>query len=418
MTLLDLGCLPPGGPLVVAVSGGADSAVLLDLLAGVGRWRLCAWHLDHRLRSDSVRDMAVLRTLVERLETEGKGPIRLICESADINGLARFWRCGLEEAGRRERYRRLVACARAVGASQVATAHHRDDQIETILMNLLRGAGPRGMAGMRPGRRLAEGVDLVRPLLAQPRDRLRAYAVTRGLQWCEDASNQDPRFRRNQIRHRILPVLEAGAPGFGEALLSAAARGCGGDPALEPWAEILRGLGVEPDRGRLRRLAHLAAGPMGRRYACGGWLFRRACAGLVWEREMPLACDAETVITGSGRWRRGDQEMDLALLPAPDDPRVPASSAWLGATTVLWPLTWRAPRPGERWQPLGAPGSQTVSKSLAARGVPSRQRRHHGLLADHAGVVWVPGHGPAERCRVTEAGSPALRCALRPAETG
>lgn len=295
---------PAGRPLVLAVSGGADSCALLDLLATDGRWRLVVWHLDHGLRAGSADDA---RFVAER--GAGYGPatvIDTVIERADVAALARTRGEGVEAAGRRFRYQRLAEVARQVGAAAVCTAHHRDDQAETVLHHLLRGAGDRGLAGMAERRRLASGIDLVRPMLRCPRRALVDHLVAHGLDWREDPTNQDQRWTRNQLRHGVLPDIERACPGFSEELVAyaqdrrlafsassataaalidrwqdeqvvsvAELRTTPADARAAFWLAALDHLGLEPDRGRLRRLDDLVDGPGGRNFRLGRWLFRR-----------------------------------------------------------------------------------------------------------------------------------------------
>jgi tRNA(Ile)-lysidine synthase len=407
------------------VSGGADSVALLDLLAAEGRWRLQAWHLDHRLRPDSAADAA----LVARLAASLGIPCHL--EDAEIAVLARTWHCGLEAAGRRERYRRLAACAQAVGAVAVATAHHRDDQTETVLLNLLRGAGARGLAGMPAQRPLAPGIRLIRPVLLWSRAELRAHARYRNLSWHEDTSNDDPRFARNQLRHAVLPDWETACPGLGAALAESATRQrllvestavqaealwAGSADAGLPvaawrsasapvralaWMRLLAELGVEPTRGRLRRLEALAAAAPGARLHLGGWLLARHRGEIIWSPARPPAA-AAIGIPGPGEYRRGGWRL---LITAGAGNGHPQAGPWTGLcdpVRLVPPVIWRELRDGERWRPLGAPGSQTVRDTLAKRGIPALDRGAAGLLADGEGPVWVPGAGPAERVRVAD----------------
>nr|MBA3685405.1 tRNA lysidine(34) synthetase TilS [Planctomycetota bacterium] len=193
--------LPPTGTLVVvAVSGGADSMALWDLLAVDGRWRLAIYHLDHGLRDDSATDGELVRDRARGYAAAGSSAVAVVVERRDVAGLARAWHCGIEAAGRRARYERLAVVAGELGAAAVVTAHHRDDQVETVLANVLRGADLVGTAGMSVRRDLRPGVPLLRPLLAIGRSELRAHLEQRGLSWREDASNADPRFRRNHLR--------------------------------------------------------------------------------------------------------------------------------------------------------------------------------------------------------------------------
>ncbi len=190
----------PGEALVVGLSGGADSVALLDALAllrGPRRLRLVAAHLDHGLRPSAAEDAAFCRALCARLGV----PLRE--GRADVRARAAREGRGLEDAARRERYAFLRRVAREEQAGVVAVAHTRDDQAETLLLRLLRGAGAAGLAAMRPRRGR-----LLRPLLDVPRDEVIAHLRARSLEWREDPTNADPAHLRNRVRHELLPYLE------------------------------------------------------------------------------------------------------------------------------------------------------------------------------------------------------------------
>ena len=205
-----------GHRVVLGLSGGADSVALLDALvslAGRHRFRVVAAHLDHGLRPESGEDVAFCRRLCERLG------VPLHTAEADVSARARRERGGLEQAARRERYRFLRRVREETGAAMIVVAHNRDDQAETLLMRLLRGAGATGLGGMRPrvGR-------VVRPLLGVSREEVLAHLHDRGLGWREDPTNTDLRYLRNRIRHELLPYLEAR---FNPALREGLARTAG-----------------------------------------------------------------------------------------------------------------------------------------------------------------------------------------------
>ena len=190
----------PGEALVVGLSGGADSVALLDALAllrGPRRLRLVAAHLDHGLRPSAAEDAAFCRALCARLGV----PLRE--GRADVRARAAREGRGLEDAARRERYAFLRRVAREEQAGVVAVAHTRDDQAETLLLRLLRGAGAAGLAAMRPRRGR-----LLRPLLDVSRDEVLAHLRARSLEWREDPTNADPAHLRNRVRHELLPYLE------------------------------------------------------------------------------------------------------------------------------------------------------------------------------------------------------------------
>ncbi|MFW5859384.1 MAG: tRNA lysidine(34) synthetase TilS, partial [Planctomycetota bacterium] len=200
-------------PLVLALSAGADSMALLAS-AAAGPWPLYTVHLDHALRPGSAHEAAWVARRVAAVGRSRAAPIVHLQRRYAIARLARVRGWGLEEAGRRARYDLLVRTARLRGAPLVLVAHHADDQAETVLANLLRGAYGPGAAAMPQRRALAPGVTLARPFLALPRAQLRSWLASTGGSWIEDPSNRDQRFTRNRIRHRVLPQLEAGVPGF------------------------------------------------------------------------------------------------------------------------------------------------------------------------------------------------------------
>jgi len=204
--------------VVVAVSGGADSVALLRALhacADSYRNALCVAHLDHQLRGPEGEDDA---RFVGRLADE-LGLERRI-ESFDVAAVQQGGE-GREAAARRIRYQFLQRVAEDRGARYVAVAHTADDQAETVLQQLFRGAGLQGLSGMTRARRLGQAVTLLRPLLEFRRQELRDYLTSIGQPWREDSSNADPDLTRNRLRQRLLPLLEAE---FGPDVVSAICR--------------------------------------------------------------------------------------------------------------------------------------------------------------------------------------------------
>jgi tRNA(Ile)-lysidine synthase len=186
-----------GEAVLVAVSGGADSVALLDVLCEVRSLldlRLACVHVNHGLRPEAGADADFVEHLAARYDV----PFHL--ERVSVRRTPP-WE-GLEAEARRARYQAIEARAAAIDATRVAIGHTADDQAETVLMRLLGGAGPRGLAGIASRR----GV-FIRPLLETRRDEILAHLDARRLQWVEDASNRDPRFLRNRIRHDVMPML-------------------------------------------------------------------------------------------------------------------------------------------------------------------------------------------------------------------
>jgi len=205
-----------GDALVVGLSGGADSVALTDALASLRRrrgFRLVAAHLDHGLRPGSADDAAFCHAFCEALGVPlhgGTAPVR-------VRALRE--KGGLEQAARRERYSFLRRVKDDEGAALIAVAHTQDDQAETLLLRLLRGAGATGLAGMRP-----RSGDLLRPLLGVSRAEVLEHLGERGLVWREDPTNADTQHLRNRVRHELIPYLEQRFnPRVSEALARTAA---------------------------------------------------------------------------------------------------------------------------------------------------------------------------------------------------
>jgi tRNA(Ile)-lysidine synthase len=199
----------------IALSGGRDSMTLLDAAAAVAPARhieLIACHVHHGLSSHAD---AWLDACAEACAHHG---VRFVARRVSVRAQARE---SLEAAARAARYDALAAMALENGACYVLLAHHQDDQAETLLLQLLRGAGPRGLAGM-PAARRARGVVWLRPLLGLPRAAIDAYAAARDLPYVEDDSNVATRFRRNALRQQVVPALRQAAPGYPATLARAA----------------------------------------------------------------------------------------------------------------------------------------------------------------------------------------------------
>ncbi|MDO9226671.1 MAG: tRNA lysidine(34) synthetase TilS [Pseudomonadota bacterium] len=255
----------PGRHLAVAYSGGLDSTVLLHLLAGLRGeedFQLSAVHVHHGLSADAdawaSHCQAVCATLNVPLRLE-----RVVVKRAGQ---------GLEAAAREARYQ--VFSSLAVDA--LALAHQRDDQAETVLLQLFRGAGMKGLAAM-PAERALGTIRLLRPLLDATRGEIEAFARARGFSWVDDASNADTDLRRNAVRHHLLPRIDSLFPGAGQTLARAAGRFAESAGLLDALAEldgadcrdgleVARLMALDAARGRnlLRRYLELRGHPVRR----------------------------------------------------------------------------------------------------------------------------------------------------------
>ncbi len=246
---------PPGGRLAVGYSGGLDSTVLLHLLAGLRdehAFSLSAVHVHHGLSTAADAWVAHCRRQCAALDL----PLRV--ERVAVRPAGR----GLEAAAREARYRVFAA----LDVDTLALAHQRDDQAETVLLQLMRGAGVKGLAAMPVARALG-GITLLRPLLETTRAEIETHARAHGLSWVEDESNADTALRRNAARNQILPVIERVFPEAGVTLARAATQFAEQAALLDALAE-LDGANAEAglDVARLARLDAARARNVLRRY--------------------------------------------------------------------------------------------------------------------------------------------------------
>ena len=178
--------LPKPGTYVVAVSGGVDSVVLLNLLVRSGKYNLIVAHFDHGIRRDSSKDLMLVKSIAANYGLDF------------VSGAGRLGAQASEAVAREARYAFLMRTLQAKDASAIITAHHRDDRLETMIINLIRGSGRRGIAA------LAETALIKRPLLSISKADIKDYANQHKLSWREDSTNGDDRYLRNYIRHNIL----------------------------------------------------------------------------------------------------------------------------------------------------------------------------------------------------------------------
>ena len=349
----------------------------------------------------------------------------------------------VQAEARRARYAALAEAARRHGSVAVVTGHTATDQTETVLMNLVRGAGLRGLGGMPPRRPLSDDVDLVRPLLGATRAEVEAEARARGWTWRDDPGNAVNRFQRNRIRQAVLPLLEAeGGPGTASRIARAAdaaraalavvpalldAHGAGGRLALDVfrplppdvrravWAEALRRWAPDAPRsaGLVARIDALLDAPVGQRVEAGGaavWRERDALAFVsATLPAQPVAVGADgTARLASGTFRASALDaVPAAFSPDPHEETVDADR-------VPCPLAVRPWRDGDRIRPLGMEGSRLVSDLLRDARVPPSGRRAVPVVEGGGEVLWVVGHRLSASVAVTEATRRAARWAWAP----
>ena len=449
-TLLEDNPLDVTLPLVVGVSGGPDSLCVLDCLCRLG-FRPVVAHFDHHLRLESGEDARAVARMADQRGLDYAGG------DGDVTGFMEREHLSVEEAARILRYRFLFSTARQIGAQAVVVGHTADDQVETVLMHLLRGAGLGGLKGMQPFgviKTWDAEIPLARPLLSAWRSEIEDYCREQGLQPLLDATNLQVTYYRNRLRHELVPELQRYNPQIKE-VISRTAEVLAGDwqvveqAAGQAWQAVLleaspahcvvdrvklAGLPVGLQRAVLRRMlavlrpglrdvdfesiergvAFLSTPTRGRslellqglrlawepdRLILAESGFRALDPGSPWvapDTELSLAIPG--VVTLAGGWRL---EAEWSTPPEEFQSASPWE-AWLDEDRLELPFTLRPARPGERFQPFGMQGrSQKLSDFWINAGIPRAQRCGWPLVCSAGRVVWIPGHRVAENARVT-----------------
>jgi len=443
--------LPAGSRVVVALSGGADSvallAVLRDIVETEGFCLIGAAHLNHQLRgADADADEQFCRALAARLD------LAIDVERVDVAKLARTADMSVEHAAHVARHEFFARVASRLGATAVGVAHTKDDQAETFLLRLLRGAGPRGLGGMHP----RSGI-VVRPFIESARADVRAYVEAHHLEFREDVSNQDPAIPRNRIRHELLPLLERRfAPGIVDVLDREAAIAREDAAYLDAVAAAAAARlisrvpdGVELDADALlgeppaiaRRVIRLAQQSVaGERFVgfdaveavmrfavskstghldLPGHRVNRRGGSLVLTkshgREKPVpAAEFSYPLQVPGQVMVPEAACAISATISPVPPGRSPAEVWrlagrsdqavLEAGRLAPPLSVRNRRPGDSFRPLGLVGHKKLHDLFIDAKVERPEREITPVIVDSAGrIVWVAGHALAEEFRVTDA---------------
>ena len=410
--------------ILVGVSGGVDSVVLLDVLCGLGH-RCEVAHVNYQLRGKDSDDD---KKFVTRL-CQDRG-LNLYLHDAPMSKDGDHTNSSIQMIARDIRYDFFAQTALDKKISVVAVGHHADDQAETLLMNLNRGTGPEGIAAMRPMRLLDQQVTLIRPLLAETRASILTFADIRGLQWREDNSNQDCKYLRSKLRSSVMPHLNATAMARSSHLVrlwmdqvitpmiqdhfSAASEGSSlkitvlkNLPNILAQRLVIEGVRRwipqacvdEPLAERILGLLELQPG---KRIEVGGGAIWRDRHHLVFNnayshkslQESQLLTDSTSLPIHGGCLQLSFTDEIPVQINVPD-------SVWLDAEKLDLPLKVRTWLPGDRIQPYGMDGTKKVSDLLTDLATPVTERQQVMVVSSGDDIVWVVGHRMSHQFRIT-----------------
>lgn len=442
--------------VVVGVSGGPDSMALLHLLHDANRslgWqlRLHVAHLDHGLRGDrSAEDAAFVQAAAEALS------LRCTIAHEDVSASAESQSIGVEEAGRKARYAFFHRVCLQTGADRVAVGHHADDNAETILHRVLRGTGLRGLSGIPQRRELSTGSDvtLIRPLLRLTRTQILAYLDKGGIGYRHDPTNDEPAGVRNRIRHHVLPLVEREVnPQAREAITRLGEQAqwlveflqetvqrtfetliiSRNDQTLALNVDTLarKSRIVQTEVVRLAyasfqlgeqdlSFAHLLATLDLIAESTGGKQIQLPKNMVVEKRygqltfSLPTDEARETIASEIAVHVPGRTTLPIRRLTIECgvEEMTPARvrtlrrandglEEYVDFDAVRPPLVVRTRRPGERFFPLGAPGTKTLSDFLTDHKVTPKDRERVAVLCDHLGPIWIIGYRIDDRVKLT-----------------
>ncbi|HWR43507.1 tRNA lysidine(34) synthetase TilS [Sporomusa sp.] len=430
----------PGSRILAACSGGPDSLALvhmLNILKDEYGFSLAVAHVNHMFRPEAA--------LEAEFVADFSADLGLACHvtSIDVPAYRKANKMSAEEAGRLLRYQYMRQVAARWGGAQIATGHHRDDQVETVLINLLRGAGSGGLRGMRP---LSGGI--VRPLLPVSRLEIETYCALHKLDPRQDSSNFTTDYLRNRVRLNLLPALEADYnPAIREALWRLAV--LAGDEhdyifqeAAKLWGTVVIDDGskatinsqaladlhpavrrecvrqvIEKKRGALtgisfahvEKLINMALlGTVGSQMTLPGGLNARKTYTTL---ELAMAADcasrldhrlaaAPTEVAVPGITRVQGMAVSAEIVSAPSA-RQGREAAVFDLEQLCLPLTLRARLPGDRFRPLGLNGSKKLKEFFIDSKVPEPERDSVPVISDQQEIIWIAGYRQSEHGRIT-----------------
>lgn len=401
--------LNPGGKVIVALSGGADSVALLHILLSL-HYECVAAHCNFHLRGEeSERDEQFVRSLC------GEWRVPLHVRQFDTEAYARANRLSIEMAARDLRYAWFRELAAREQAQAVAVAHHADDQAETVLMNLVRGAGLRGMCGMP----VRNGV-VVRPLLCCTRKGIEDYLRTKQIPFVTDSTNTQTDYKRNKFRHIVLPMLEQINPGIRQTLAEERDHFAGYRQMAQAYMEQAAARLVHQTDGRLhidtagllrepapetvlyelllpygfnatqaRQLHAALDGTPGKRFESPTHYAIKDRAEIIIGRRTDCE-EAKPTIKTNVRNRRPTE-----IFPAAD-----ADVAFFDADKLRGPLSVRHWQAGDVFRPIGLKGKKKISDFFTDCKLDVQQKQAVWLVLSGTEVAWVAGHRIDERFKV------------------
>ena len=376
----------------VACSGGIDSMVLLDVLVKLGR-KVETIHVNYQLRGeDSEKDQQFVEQVCE------KYGVPCHVERIDLQKVLDAHGGNLQETARTVRYRYFEKF-KVKKNNRIALAHHADDQIETFFLNLARGGGVLGLAGM-----LAKHEQYVRPLLAFSKREIKSYALENGVEWREDRSNAENKYNRNKLRNLFIPEMEQEVPSLRKSVLSLVHAFQETQQQLESRVEPMRKVTLEtrllsftdfdgltdPELNELLRQLDLPSG-------IGGELIKLRTSQVGKFIELPNSLFIRIVHEKEGFYFMEQTELPalpeiqmeiVEELPSTFDKQV----LYLDPEKIAGKLILRYWNIGDRIKPVGLKGSKLISDVLTDAGIPSHERHNQLVLCDDEKILWCIGY--------------------------